>query len=134
MPKPIVVTAAIMVKDARILAARRNSNCHLAGLWEFPGGKTEEGETPEDCLKRELDEEFGITTKIGSFFGESIYDYGPKTIHLLAYRVEHILGDFQLMAHDEIRWLSIDELDQVEWAPADIPLVELYKNGNFKEA
>ena len=131
MIKPIVVTAAIMVKGTQVLSARRNPDSHLAGYWEFPGGKIEVGETPEECLKRELYEEFNISTRVDDFFGESFFDYGTKAIHLLAYRVTHIAGNFQLVAHDEIRWLSIDELDLVEWAPADVPLVKLYKATAF---
>ncbi|MFT4606965.1 MAG: 8-oxo-dGTP diphosphatase [Gammaproteobacteria bacterium] len=127
MSKPIIVTAAIMVKANNVFAARRNPGSHMAGFWEFPGGKVEAGETPEGCLARELFEEFGIVTKIGDFFGESTYDYDTKTIQLLAYRVTHISGDFELMAHDDLRWLSLDELDQVKWAPADVPLVALYR-------
>ena len=125
--KQIDVTAAIIVKDHKVFAARRKHGTHLAGYWEFPGGKLEQGETPEQCLERELQEEFKITTRIGDFVAESIYDYGSKTVRLLAYQVEHVSGDFQLIDHDELRWLALDELDSVEWAPADISLVEQYK-------
>jgi 8-oxo-dGTP diphosphatase len=128
MSKPIIVTAAIMVKANQVFAARRNSGSHMAGFWEFPGGKIEIGETPEECLARELFEEFGIVTQIGEFFAESTHDYGTKTIQLLAYWVTHVSGEFELMAHDQLRWLSFDELDQVKWAPADIPLVSLYRD------
>jgi mutator protein MutT len=127
MSKPIIVTAAIMVKANKVFAARRNSGSHMAGFWEFPGGKIEAGETPEACLVRELFEEFGIVTQVGAFFGENTHDYGTKTIQLLAYQVTHVSGEFELMAHDQSRWLSPDELDQVKWAPADIPLVALYR-------
>ena len=127
MPELIDVTAAIMVKAGEVLAARRKPGVHLAGYWEFPGGKLEDGEIPEACLARELYEEFGITTRVGAFLGESCFDYGTKIVRLLAYQVEHIAGDFELVAHDELRWLSLNELDQVEWAPADVALVELYK-------
>jgi 8-oxo-dGTP diphosphatase len=127
MSKPIIVTAAIMVKANKVFAARRNSGSHMAGFWEFPGGKIEAGETPEQCLERELFEEFGIATKVGDYFGDSFYDYGTKTIHLLAYQVTHISGEFELIAHDQLRWLALDELDEVKWAPADIPLVALYR-------
>ncbi len=131
MSKPIIVTAAIMVKANKVFAARRNPGSHMAGFWEFPGGKIEAGETPEDCLARELFKEFGIVTKVGDFFCESTHDYGTKTIQLLAYRVEHISGEFELMAHDDLRWLSLDELDQIKWAQADVPLVALYRAGIF---
>lgn len=123
----INVTAAIIEKEGKVLAARRKPGSHLAGYWEFPGGKLEEGETPEECLRRELVEEFKIDSNIGLFVGESIYDYGSKVIRLMAYLVEHVEGDFELIDHDDIRWLSLDEFNEVKWAPADIPLVEQYK-------
>ena len=133
MSKPITVTAAIMIKAGKILAARRKPDTHMAGYWEFPGGKIEKGETPEACLSRELFEEFNIVAKVGAFFGENTFDYGTKVIQLLAYRVEHVSGEFELMAHDELRWLLPDELDQVEWAPADVPLVALCKTAKLPE-
>jgi mutator protein MutT len=123
----IEVTAAIIAKDGLVLAARRRNGAHLAGFWEFPGGKIETKETPEECLYRELEEEFHIKTRVGAFIGESTYDYGNEVVRLLAYNVEHLAGDFQLIDHDELRWLTLDELYTVQWAPADIPLVEQYK-------
>lgn len=127
MKKQIDVTAAIIVKDHKIFAARRKVGAHLAGFWEFPGGKLEAGETPEQCLARELHEEFRIVTRVGAYVGESIYDYGSKVVRLMAYEAEHLSGDFELIDHDELRWLALDELNSVEWAPADIPLVEQYQ-------
>ena len=123
----INVTAAIIEKEDKVLAARRKPGSHLAGYWEFPGGKLEDGETPEECLRRELAEEFKIDSSIGIFVGESIYDYGTKVIRLMAYLVEHVEGKFELIDHDDLRWLGLDELNDVNWAPADIPLVEKYK-------
>lgn len=127
MPRVLNVTAAIIEKNGKVLSARRKSSSHLAGYWEFPGGKLEDDETPEECLVRELAEEFGITTSVGEFVGESTYDYGEKIVRLLAYRVDHISGEFQLFDHDELCWLALEELECVEWAPADIPLVQQYK-------
>lgn len=128
MTKPIInVTAAIITKGGKVLAARRGPGKHLAGYWEFPGGKLEENETPEDCLERELAEEFRISAGVGSYIGESVYDYGDKIVRLLGYEVEHLSGDFELVDHDELRWLKIDQLADVNWAPADIPLVEQYE-------
>ena len=127
MNQKIDVTAAIIVKNDKVLAARRRPGIHLAGYWEFPGGKLKDGEAPEDCLARELQEEFHISTKVGPFFGENLYDYGSKLVRLMAYWVEHLSGEFQLIDHDEICWLTLDELNTVEWAPADIPLVEQYQ-------
>lgn len=134
MKKQIDVTAAIIVKDNKVFAARRNAKLHLGGYWEFPGGKLEAEETPEQCLARELEEEFKITTRVGAFVGESVYDYGSKVVRLLAYQVQHLDGEFVLIDHDALCWLSLDELDSVKWAPADIPLVQQYKSMAITEA
>ncbi|SHO49864.1 (deoxy)nucleoside triphosphate pyrophosphohydrolase [Desulfopila aestuarii] len=120
----ITVTAAIIEKDGRILAARKRDGLHLAGYWEFPGGKLEAHETPEDCLRRELTEELGIHCEIGPFLAESLHDYGTKIIRLLGFHARHTRGDFHLTDHDAIRWLTAEELATVQWAPADIPLVD----------
>jgi len=129
----ILVTAAVIEKDGLILAARRGQGKHMEGFWEFPGGKLEPGETPEQCLARELTEEFGIESEVGEFLGESVFDYGEKVIKLIAYQVVHLAGEFQLHDHDEIRWLSHGEVHDVEWAPADIPLLELVKHMLMKD-
>ncbi len=123
----INVTAAIITRDGKVLAARRGPGKHLEGYWEFPGGKLEKNETPEGCLERELAEEFRIRSKAGAYIGESVYDYGEKIVRLLGYEVEHLSGDFELVDHDELRWLEVDQLSDVKWAPADIPLVEQYE-------
>lgn len=120
----IDVTAAIIQREGLILTARRKPGAHMAGYWEFPGGKIESGETPEECLQRELKEELNIESKIGPFFEESCYDYGTKQIRLLSYFVDYISGTFTLNDHDEIRWLYAHQLLTLQWAPADIPLVE----------
>jgi 8-oxo-dGTP diphosphatase len=120
----IDVTAAIIQREGMILAARRKQGSHMAGYWEFPGGKIEPGETPEECLQRELKEELSIESKIGPFFEESCYDYGTKQIRLLSYFVDYISGTFTLNDHDEIRWLNVHQLLTLQWATADIPLVE----------
>jgi len=120
----IDVTAAIIQREGLILAARRKQGSHMAGYWEFPGGKIEPGETPEECLQRELKEELSIESKIGPFFEESCYDYGTKQIRLLSYFVDYISGTFALNDHDEIRWINVHQLLTLQWSPADIPLVE----------
>jgi 8-oxo-dGTP diphosphatase len=101
----ITVTAAVIQKDNRLFAARRKAGLHLGGLWEFPGGKLEKGESPRECLARELAEEFGIEAHVGRLLGENIHDYGEKIIKLKAYHVTHIGGEFHLREHDELRWL-----------------------------
>ena len=117
------VTAAILIHRNKILIARRKDNDPLAGKWEFPGGKIEQNETPEQCLTREMKEEFGIDVVVGEFFGESIYRYGPKTIQLLGYRVVWTAGKFSLNAHADYNWISLEQLQDYDFAPADINFV-----------
>jgi 8-oxo-dGTP diphosphatase len=86
----IFVTAAIITVKDKVLSAKRAEGKYLAGHWEFLGGKIEPGETPEQCLKCELKEEFTIDSEVGEFVVESIFDYGDKRIRLLAYKVKHL--------------------------------------------
>lgn len=102
----IDVVAAIIEKDGKFLIAKRKIGKHLGGKWEFPGGKIEADETPEQCLERELKEEFGILVKAGDFVAESQFNYGDREIKLLGYKADYIAGDFLLNDHEEIRWVS----------------------------
>ncbi len=127
----IDVAAAIIEHQGKVLAARRKPGSHNGGLWEFPGGKIEPGETARQCLMRELEEELGIQSQIGDVVGENIHHIegkGPeKTIRLLAYKVRHTGGEIQLLDHDQILWLTPDQLHTLNWSPADIPLVACYQ-------
>jgi 8-oxo-dGTP diphosphatase len=125
------VTAAILVRNGKILIARRPAADRLANKWEFPGGKVEEGETAEACLARELREELGIEAHIGSFLGESCYRYEHASIRLLAFLAYWDTGVLAPMVHDEIRWASLDELEHYDFAPADIPFVKKLINGDL---
>ncbi len=118
------VTAAIMLKDDKVFIAQRGAGDRLAFKWEFPGGKLENGETPEECLQREMKEEFGIEVSIGKFFAESIYNYRHGTIRLVAYLTDWKSGDLKPVDHRDCRWVTIEELASYELAPADTPLAE----------
>ncbi|MEN6460410.1 MAG: (deoxy)nucleoside triphosphate pyrophosphohydrolase [Syntrophomonas sp.] len=120
----IDVTAAILIKDRKVLIAQRPANDQLAGCWEFPGGKLEPGESPEECLAREMKEEFCITVEIGDFVGSSIYAYQDKEIRLLAYLCKWIDGDMQSTIHDSYHWASPQDLETYDFAPADILFVD----------
>jgi len=122
------VTAAIILKDHRVLIAQRAPGENLAGKWEFPGGKTEPRETPQECLKREIREELEVDIEVSDFFGESIYAYHSGTIKLMAFWCQWISGEFTLKVHSNLAWVSCHELDLYEFAPADIPLVEKLKS------
>lgn len=125
------VTAAIMFKDGQVLIARRAPGEKHAGGWEFPGGKVEAGETPEECLKRELNEEFGIDTEVKGFIKSSLYEYTQGSIRLLAYQVDILKGNFQLRVHDRYEWVRVDELLNYELLPADVPIAMYLKDQKF---
>jgi 8-oxo-dGTP diphosphatase len=126
------VTAAILIVDGRILIAKRRLGDRLAEKWEFPGGKIEHGESPEQCLRREMQEEFQIEVSIGQFFGESIYHYDHGSIKLLAYRTYLENGELIPKAHEEYQWVTVDQLGNYDFAPADIPFVEMLRRGEIE--
>jgi len=119
----IDVTAAIWVENGKVLIARRRPGVSQAWLWEFPGGKVRPGETPEQCLHREILEELGVEIAVEKFFGESIHAYEAKTIRLLAYRVSLKGGEVSLNDHAELAWVAIADLGGYRFCPADVPLV-----------
>lgn len=126
--KTIDVVAAVIKKDNKFLIARRAKGKHLAGLWEYPGGKVELGESDETSLARELGEEFGISVKVKQYLTSSFFRYEKVNINLKAYLVEHIAGDFVLIDHDSIEWITFDEFQNYLFAPADLPINEYLIN------
>lgn len=124
MDKIIDVAAAVIKKDGLIMVARRAKGQHLEQKWEFPGGKIEPDETPENCLRREMEEEFAIIAKAAKFIGESLYHYPDKSIRLLAYEVIWQGGDIVLHVHDKIDWVSPGALLKKDMAAADIPIAQ----------
>jgi len=127
-PKPrIQVTAAVIESEGRVLIARRGKNSARAGKWEFPGGKIRSGEPPEECLARELMEEFSLASRIGAFIGSNEHEYDDIIVELLAYRAVLGPGPITLNAHQEIQWVSPEEFDRYDFAEADIPFAELLK-------
>lgn len=119
----IKVTAAVIEKAGKILIARRKRGDRFEHMWEFPGGKVQPGESPEECLKRELYEELGIEATIGPFICSSRFDYGHIAIELMAYKVLHISGDFQLHEHETIEWVFPWDLKEYQFPEADIPII-----------
>lgn len=122
----IEVTAAIIEKDGKIMLARRQEGQHMAGYWEFPGGKIEQGEQAETCLIRELREELSIEVKIEAFVSDTEYQYPEKHVRLICYRVSIIKGQPLLNAHDKIVWVRPQEVLHYNLAPADIPIIQNY--------
>lgn len=105
------------------MIARRAPHKKMPGKWEFPGGKIEEGETPEMALKRELEEEFGVQVEVGAFFNQNTHDYKDFKIELSAYFAKCIQGNFNLTDHDLIKWVRREDLRKFDLTEADIPFV-----------
>jgi 8-oxo-dGTP diphosphatase len=127
----VQVTAAIIIENCKVFIAKRKPAGRLPDVWEFPGGKLEPGETPEQCLKREIYEEFEIHVTVGEYLGTSVYAYDFGIIELLAYRTRMIGGNIRLNDHAEIGWATVDEITRFEFAPADLPFVEKLKEGQI---
>jgi len=115
------VVGAALVRDGRVLASRRTAPPHLAGLWEFPGGKVEAGESDVAALERELREELLVDVAVGERLGGDL-PIGETAV-LRVYRCVLLRGEPALVDHDEHRWLGPDELLDVPWIPVDLPLV-----------
>lgn len=121
--KTIEVVAAIIHKDNCYLATQRGYG-DFEGMWEFPGGKIEEGESREEALKREIKEELDVEVKIEKFLCIVNYDY--PNFHLTMHCYHCSIGDseIRLLEHQSAKWLTKDELNEVEWLPADIAVIE----------
>ncbi len=119
------VAAAIIVRDGQVLVTRRAPGQQMAGLWEFPGGKMEPGETARDCVVRELLEELAIECEAGAILTSNVHRYDGGAINLIAVQVRIIAGTLRLSVHDEVRWLIPAALTTVDLAPADIPVAHV---------
>jgi len=125
------VTAAIIKDKNRLLIAKRHSKDPLGGKWEFPGGKVEPGETPEECLVREIREELRVEVKIESFYDDNVYSSKNQAIHLLFYWAEIMNGEVTPVVHDDVKWITTKELSKFDFAPADIPIVKRLERENL---
>ena len=116
------VTAAIIIENNKVLLTRRAPGENHAGWWEFPGGKVEPGEPPENCLRRELREELEIDAAIGKKLIENIHRYDTGAIRLMAYHATILSGTPCLHVHDEYQWVDVSDLNQYQLLPADVPI------------
>jgi 8-oxo-dGTP diphosphatase len=122
------VTAGIIEENGMVLIARRKPGKHMGGKWEFPGGKIEPGESPEESLARELDEELSIRAYVGKFLCTTIFEADGVSLELLVYRVDRVEGTPALREHDEIRWVRPEQLTSFDLADSDRLVVEaLYR-------
>lgn len=119
-----VVCGVIVDREGHCLACRRPEGKHLGGLWEFPGGKVDAGEMPDAALERELGEELGIKVEVGERLREVRWDYGSVVVRLMPFLCKIMSGKPQPFEHSEVRWTTLAEAGGLEWAPADIPILE----------
>ena len=126
--KSIEVSAALIFRDGQLLITQRHAKSHLGGLWEFPGGKREAGETFEQCLVREIREELGVEIFVGELFEEIRHDYPEKSVHLKFFICQLISGEPQPLDCAAVKWIEQAQLDAHEFPAADAQLREKLKS------
>lgn len=119
-----VVAAVIKNDDGKILIAQRNLKKSQGGLWEFPGGKIEPNESREEAIVREIREELTIDIEVEGYLAEKVFNYSDKDVNLIAMKCRILKGDIKLTEHEDAKLVNEDELDQFEFAPADMFIVE----------
>ncbi len=120
---PVVVAAAVVIRDGRVLLTRRAEGQHLAGMWEFPGGKLEDGESPEEALIRECREECGIEVEVGKILDVTHHRYPEKDVLLLFFRCELRAGEVRHLQVADHAWVAPADLDNYPLPPADEPVI-----------
>lgn len=124
--KTINVVAAIILKDNKIFATQRGYG-EFKGGWEFPGGKVEEGESPEKAIVREIKEELDTSIEVNEYFDTVEYDYPTFHLSMKCYICSVLEGKLELLEHEASKWLDKDTLESVDWLPADLGLVDKLK-------
>lgn len=120
--KEIEVVAAVIFQDGKVFATQRGYGPFKDG-WEFPGGKIEAGESPEEALRREISEELETKIEVGELIDTIEYDYPDFHLSMKCFACRIVSGDLHLVEHEAARWLNADQLDSVDWLPADITLI-----------
>ena len=121
--KTMRVVAAIIIHDGKVFATQRGYG-EFKGGWEFPGGKIEAGETPQAALIREIEEELDTEIEVGELLDTVEYDYPEFHLSMDCFWAEIVSGNLVLTEHEAAKWLTKNELDSVEWLPADIILID----------
>ncbi|WP_305373349.1 (deoxy)nucleoside triphosphate pyrophosphohydrolase [Photobacterium leiognathi] len=121
--KKIVVVAGVIEKEGKYLLAQRLDSASQGGLWEFPGGKIEANESPEQALERELMEELAITIQTQQWLADSVFDYGDKLVELKGYLSRWCEGEIILNTHQAMVWVTLAEFKHYKLCPADYPIL-----------
>lgn len=122
--REIPVVGAVILRDGDVLCVQRGPHGSLPGLWEFPGGKIESSESPREALQREIDEELLCEVEVGDEVVTTRYEYDFAVIILTTFFCTLKTGTPRLTEHSAEKWLKPDQLNSLEWAPADVPAVE----------
>ena len=125
MPARIDVVAAIIRRAGKILITQRPDNVHLGGMWEFPGGKVEAGETLELALQREIQEELGLGVRVDDEFFRIDHDYPSRSVRLHFFNCTIIEGEAQPLDVADLQWVEPQQLGNFQFPPADAELIEL---------
>ena len=128
---PLQVTAALITMSGRLLITQRPPHKKFGLLWEFPGGKQENGETLESCLRREIREELALEIQVGDLFKKVCHDHSDFKIHLYAYWCHIVSGNMQLYEHVAYRWAKFGDLHQYTFTAADRDLVAALQQLRF---
>lgn len=121
--KRVDVVAAVLNRDGKFFIAQRPHGGQLGGLWEFPGGKVEEGETHETALKREMMEEFEAEISVGEYVASTQHTIAGRIVCLHFYRSELISDNFKVVEHADSAWCSLEDMNDYELAPADLDIL-----------
>lgn len=129
----IHVTCAIIEENGRVLAAQRGRETSLPLKWEFPGGKIRSGESPEDCLRRELVEELGVEVEVCRSLAPATHEYTELVVTLYPFVCSIASGRLTLHEHESVSWQSPEELFLLDWAEADLPVLADYCRQLFEK-
>ncbi|KST64948.1 8-oxo-dGTP diphosphatase MutT [Mastigocoleus testarum] len=129
-PHKIIGAAVIWSEQGQILIDRRPLGGEMGGLWEFPGGKIEPGESIEECIKREIQEELGMVIAVGEHLTTIDHTYSNLRITLTAHHCQHLSGEPQTIECDEIRWVWVNELENFTFPPANTEIIEAIKKSS----
>jgi mutator protein MutT len=132
-PSIIEVAIAVVRDGGRLLIARRSEGTHLAGLWEFPGGKVEEGETPAQCLVRELREEVGVEIEVGAPYERLEFVYPERHVRIYPFECRLLAGVPKPIGCAELRWVPPAELGDYEFPPANATLLQTLRQSGASE-
>jgi len=123
----LIVTCAIIIRESKILICQRSSTMNLPLKWEFPGGKVEPSEDEETTIVREIKEELHLDIELVKRLKPVEHDYPTFRIRLVPFIANVVGGKLLLEEHADAKWVTADDLDQYDWAPADVPIVEQLK-------